>query len=225
MRRSRQFVLLILCGVLCGCMGRAYRPGAPIAQPTRHFIGRDYPQAFEAVQRVEVKIGRREFQFTGYLQVDRERGFYGVALGEMGIKLFEFRRDGDTIEIIHKPKGMPLNPMLGVVDDLWLLYGKGRNPQWIQREDGQGLIEQIGSDTLAECQFQDGRLARSIRVQGNRVISEATCGAIRPIDGCAAPLPESIRLHNTRWRYTMTIRHLSIKPLPAAQATLGRSAP
>lgn len=227
MRGFGQFLFSIVSAALCGCMGAAYHPGAPIAQPKQTLVGREYPGAFEAVQRVDVKVVGREFQFTAYLQVDREHGLYGVALGEMGIKIFELRRVNGTAEIMRKPKNMPLNPMLGVVEDLWHLYGAGKNPEWICREGLKvaAVAEHFGADGLGEYQYNEaGQLTRSLRVANGRIASEATYDAMKTFAGYGAPLPEIVNISNRRWRTSMSIRLLSIKPLAASQATLGRGA-
>jgi hypothetical protein len=202
---------------VCGCAGMTYSPGSAAVPPGGDFQrhGRDYPPQWTMVQRVRVDVAGRVFHFTAYLEVRRAEGFHGVGLGEMGVKVFEFRREAGRGEILRKPDSLPPRPLIdGVIEDLWHLYrAAGQTGEWVRRPGIVGAVERESADTLSEYQFDEagGRLAHSWRVERGRVVSVFEYADWKTFPGWeAAALPARIEIRNRRWRYRMTIRLLKL---------------
>ncbi len=209
--------------LLSGCAHR-YFPGPYVDRPDLAAQYADrlqhlYPRRFQMTQRIILHAGRKDFDFSAALSVDRECGFRAVALGELGVKFLDLVGANRDFEIVKRPERLPPKPILmGVMPDIQHLYMMNRfdhDGLIVRKEEGRtGLVFPAGDGTFDEYVFSDsnGALLTSHRVREDRVVSEIEYGASRRFAKWSAAVPAVIIVRNKRWKYTMEIRLIDISP-------------
>lgn len=211
---------------IAGCAAPKYNLPAPASKTESMPALLDYyPEEFRISQHIIMKIGGKEYDFIGYLAKSRSGDIRAVAFGEMGGKIFDFMEKNGTREVLVRPDGMPLNPLLdGVMGDISHLYKadmEGAYPA--ERQDGHtGLVVRKNGDRIAEYIYakDDSICSSSIEAIGGRVVRRAEYADYRVFPGWDRPLPSRTTLSNYRWHYDLRIELLKVDAAPIDEQIL-----
>lgn len=183
-RTATLLFYLALAGLLLGC--HAFEPpetawpylamgqtGAP-----------DWPPNAKLTQRVFLKVGKREWDFTGYVWLREDAPFRALALGPMGVSLFQF--EGDSA--LRLPPRMPEKPIeKGVIPDLLHVFQPRPHPDFLVELDAQNRW-------TTSYRKQENDWTTRVEYEGWTVIG---------LEG--QTIPTQIRLENKRWGYLLDV--------------------
>ena len=210
------FAALVLLG---GCMRYHPPEGGLLDDPDMRAtcletINTLYPESFQLVQRIGLIARNKQYDFVGYLAVDREHGFRAIAAGEMGGKVFDFLARGNDYRILLKPDAMPEKPLLaGVMGDIAHLFGSAADGQaahlW-RSSDGKLVLVVSEGDQLQEFAFDASgqNLTHSLEAENGKIVRRAFYKDYRLFPGWDRSLPEHIVIENYRWCYKLEIELL-----------------
>jgi len=202
-----------------------YAPGVSIRDPVRldAYLSRihsAYPRPVHLTQRIIVQVRNRDFDMLGHLLLKSGSIYHAVALGDLGVELFQFRIGPDEAEIVTRPSSVPPGPLCeGVIEDLRHLYGDKRSlpAELVTRSDGcTGLVLRRDNGCLEEYQFPERFDApvRSLGVRDGRIIREAEYRDFVDYPGLTHSVPGSILIRNHEWHYSMRITLLGVRISP-----------
>jgi hypothetical protein len=166
-------------------------------------------------QRIILTIDDKEYDFIGYLTVDRRSGFRAMAFGEMGGKIFDLAFAEGTAEIFKKPENMPIRPVVeGVIGDIRHIYLQPDVEEAFQTkgEEGKSFLI-ILRNTAEQTEYHysvEKELYHSKHVSENTVVREASHMDYKTFPGWDRPLPSRIRVVNHRWNYRMEVTLIKI---------------
>ena len=89
-----KYIVAIVTLCLAGCKSYDYADYMEITDNLQvlscgEAINERYPQKFKMTQRVVLNIGGKQYDFNGYLLVDRDKGFRGAGFSDIGGKVFD----------------------------------------------------------------------------------------------------------------------------------------
>jgi len=181
---------------------------AGVEQAAHQAVDNLFPTRGTLVHKVRVDVGRRDLVLTGYLLLDREKGFQAVAVDEFGGKIFEFGSCLGKSEIRLTPAGIDHGLLLrGPVQDLILLYLEPEELRVRRSIGGEILVSWVDDDMTMLCRAgRDGR-----RIEG----CEETRGRhrIRSVSFLydeGSLIPSTITIVNDKLHYTMTAELLKL---------------
>jgi len=213
-------LLLLFCYLLlsAGCATVATEKQPPSAEmtPLKEELPKSvYPEKFTMNQRIILTIKEKEYDFIGYLMVDRSSGFRAMTFGEMGGKVFDLGFTDGMAEIFKKPEDMPLRPIVeGVIGDIRHLYFQPdfHEAFQIKSEEGKSFFI-ILRNTTEQSEYHystDSELYHSKHVSNNRIIREASHLDYEVFPGWDMPVPSRIRVVNHRWNYSLDVTLMKI---------------
>jgi len=183
-----------------------------------HALQNTYPKEFTAIQRIVLQIRNKQYDFLGYLAMSRNNAFRATVFSDMGGKFIDLYYNGEKLELIHKPTGIPDKPISnGVTYDIKHLFEfiAGNNTYLVRNEKKEISVVIIISDNkFEEYIFQDNKkeMASSRSVHNGRIIREAWYQNYANFEGFDYPVPQKIFIKNYQWHYELEIELLKIVP-------------
>lgn len=224
----------LLMLALSACATHRYEPGKAVVNEKLRLsleekLGQTYPPQFKMSQKLALLIGRKQYDFIGYLIFKKPGDFRALAMGEMGGKVFDFLASGGGHKILKKPPLMPVRPLedgvMGGIHHLFGLYNMDA-AYLIARPGKQlGLVVPAGRGRLMEYVFQARahELTSSQEIENGRVVREAFYSGYRKLKGWSRPIPTHIELHDYKWHYDIKVDVLELTPLPPQDGLLKAS--
>ena len=174
-----------------------------------------YPEKFTMNQHIILTIEDKEYDFIGYLTVDRTSGFRAMAFGEMGGKVFDLAFADGTAEILKKPENMPTRPIIeGVIGDIKHIYLQPDFEEAFQiKGENRKSFFIILRDTKEHTEYHyttEKELYHSKYMSKNTIIREASHMDYKNFPGWDLHLPSRIRVINHRWNYRMEVNLIKI---------------
>lgn len=169
-----------------------------------------YPAQFTMNHRIIITIDEKEYDFIGYLMVDRKKGFRAMAYGEMGGKVFDLALANGRGEILKAPERIPIKPIMeGVIGDIGHIYLPPDFEESFQVKDKEGkpfsIILRKGTKE-SQFNFSDKKHLYETRyTEGNRLVSETSYLDYKIYPGWGHAVPSHIKVVNHRWHYSMEI--------------------
>lgn len=210
------FCWLIVFSWPVGCVSHPYLPGEQLSDDRllTHYLSQLHdrrPGFCKLTQRVLVHVDNTDFDMTAYLWLAADDSWQGVALGDMGMKLYELRFDGTRGEILSKPNAISQRPIHhGVIGDIQHLFGRKQalNAHLVEeREQTVGVVLRRGNAYIEEYRFSEGQSVplRSLEARDGRIVREASYFEPRYFEDCHCTMPTRIILRNYQWEYSMEI--------------------
>ena len=171
-----------------------------------------FPSQGMLVHKVRVDAGRRDLVLTGYLLLDRKKGFQAVAVDEFGGKIFEFGSCLGKSEIRHAPPGIDHDLLLrGPVQDLILLYLEPEEP-WVKRSiEGDILVSWVDGDMTILCRAgRDGRRIEDCEETRGRHRIRNIIFSYDDESPDGSLIPSMITIVNDKLHYTMNAELLKL---------------
>lgn len=208
--------------LLVGCTLPVYHPGQPLDEPRllatyRSRLRAARPESGRLTQRILVQACGHEFDLLGVLFLEPEGTCHALALGDMGVELFDLRVGPDQTEFVTKQPSIPSRLLSdGLAGDIRHLFGdKSRmSAQLISRAGAPpALVLRGRAGCLEEYQFTERQEmpVRSFTVRHNGIISEVEYRDPQTRLDLAEPLPGTIVVHNYAWRYSLQITLLDAR--------------
>ncbi len=190
---------------------------AEVEAQAQQAIAHLFPPQGLFVHKVRVDVGRRDLVMTGYLLLDREKGFQAVAVDEFGGKVFEFESCRGQTEIRVAPAALDHDLLQrGPLQDLKRLYLLPKTKLRVQQSrQGEVLVSWIDNDATIVCRAgSDGRritgcdetrgtkreqLVRNISFSYDDVTTRTSLS------------PSSIKIMNRSLHYTMSAELLRVE--------------
>lgn len=207
--------VVLLSVYLCGCATIDSGPPSNLDFKGRvtDLVSDLFPQMATMTHKVVVRAGRREMVLTGYIQLDRARGFRAVAVDEFGGKVFAFSRCGEKRSVDFAPPGIDVQLLArGPAMDLELVFLPGSENIVVHTEDRNTIVAVWRqADSEVECFIDRGKW----QITGCR---DWVGGfRVREIsfdygpETAVAATPTSIRIANRALHYTVEARLLDLR--------------
>jgi len=215
--------LLIATVLLLGCASTLKRPPlqtvSPGNLPDWFPTSARYPEKFNATQRVLLTANNKEYDFTASLQKDKQE-LRAVVLAEMGSLFLYLNINGNKVEIVKNPSGLPENPLRdGVAGDIRFLFDRDTlflGWSWLQNAQRTLLVQRRGTRQIVwQADSAQTQAALATEVENDRTIRLAHFQEYRFFDSIGRTLPATIVIENRRWHYTLRVQLLEIHPSKA----------
>ena len=186
---------------------------APVEAMARRTIETLFPSQCLLVHKVRVDAGTRDLVLTGYLLLDRKKGFQAVAVDEFGGKVFEFESCRGRSEVRFAPPGLDHDILLrGPLQDLMRLFLKPEELRVRRSPEGQILISWIDNGVMIQCRAgaDGGRIEGCDETrERDRVRSISFSYDASPTS--ASSIPSTINIVNHKLHYTMRAELLKVE--------------
>lgn len=218
MFRIRLNIIVISLVLICGCRMPQYKQDWQKIEDEGKYIKyheslTTFPIEFTARQYILLRIGKKEYDFTGIIVMRKDKTFRVVALGDMGGKFFEFLYMENEFSILTAPEKMPVNPLkFGVCGDIMHITKFRSNRSFCYGKSGEYivLINRQDEDSFEEFKFKDNLLVKSLSVEKGKVIRAAEYSNYKMYTCCNKPLPAKIKINNYQWSYEIEINLIDI---------------
>ena len=136
---KRLSLAAILCLLVWLPTCSSHRP--PVEPQTAEKPADPYPPEFRMSHHALLTVLGKQYDFVGYLGVNRARDLRAVAFADMGGKLFDLMiRDGRA-EVLAKPGRMPSGPLKRILRQMQLIFLAGRNVRRIESNETIELLD------------------------------------------------------------------------------------
>lgn len=174
-----------------------------------------YPDSFQLTQRILLNVAGKEYDFIGYLKMQKKGNFRAMALGELGGTFLDIQSGPAETRILKNAADLPQGPLKeGVAGDIRFLYGclQKYTPLNSSRAKDALYVELTDSaSSQLVLAFDRTKLLSSKELINGKVRRTAQYKDYRKFDGISCALPCRIILENKRWHYKLRIDLLNIK--------------
>ena len=223
---SQWFLLAVSLTYLSGCTTMHLRLPEK-AQPCQIKKIKDWlptpyvyePGGVRLIQRIILSFPRRELDMTGYLILEQNGNWLALALADMGVELFRFKKSNGSLRVVTAPQGISKRPLLeGVAGDIDYLFGRKNAIQtfssyseeislrkWIQYGEShfdEYIFEPKKNHPVKSREFIEDQIIRSVRYEDYRLDSLKK-----------KIVPHLIVLKNHLWHYEMEIKLYKVEQL------------
>ncbi len=210
--------LLVLTALLLSCSSALKLPPLqsvlPGYLPDWFTASFRYPTQFNTTQRILLTANSKEYDFTASLQKEKQE-LRAVTLAEMGSLFLYLKINGNKVEIIRNPSGLPENPLRdGVAGDIRFLFERDtlvHRWNWQQNAQKTLLVQRYGARQII---WQTDSAAKQVEM-ATEVVNGQTIRIVhfkdyRYFDSIGRTLPARIVIQNKRWHYTLRVQLLDI---------------
>jgi len=208
-------LMTLLLTLMSGCtsypsLTKNPNPEDQLLAELRNRVQQRFPESCGSLQIVQISIGGKQYDFTGYLRLYSDKEYDAVAINEMGLTIFEFTRRGQEKSVISKPPGM--NDALlqsGPMEDINFLFGtpKGDPSSLLQSNSVISLVYDAGKGERVEFQFSSDthELIGCRDIRNGKCVREVSYEDMHTFSGLDYEIPRKIILVQHDLFYQMEI--------------------
>lgn len=212
-------VVAMLCAVPLGCMPHprfTLEKDAAVVSRTRTLVEESRPSEVNAIHRVILTVGRRQYVMTGYAKVEGSH-LRLVAINELGATLFEAEKDGQEVRADKlAPPFRKRHIEQGALHDLEVIYSMLPEKEALLKKGPRGglfslkawphprRVYKFDSETGAITDYWEFRFFKKVY--------EAHLSDFKPAEGQSGMLPGKIQIANRRLHYSLEIEVLDHDP-------------